>query len=544
MEEIKGKSNNSIIYAYEGYTYNVDKRQRTHTYRCSTRRITGCRGLAKVGEDGKIIVNPFHNHAPDNARIQKHGLKQEMLRLSRETLQTPKSIFDDVSRRNPESAALITFKSIKSQLHRERIKSRSKLPQSIAMLADQLKYYTSINHIYKGCVTASDGKKALLFSSDKLLQALESSSEIFCDSTFNVVPQVPSFSQLYTIHTRYMDRVIAVALILCEACTTALYEIIWSKLIDLVPNLLVNIKFIMTDYEWAAMSAMEKYFPNATIYGCWFHLNQALQKKWNHLGLHHFSSIILSMAMTIPLLPEQYLTQAYHILCNNCEDTNSNYDKLKEFLTYFERTWLSKASKVNLYKYPVRTNNEVESFHNVLHRKLGQHRNVWMYLEKLQNIIADRTIDLERLKNNIEVRSVRSRKNMERDKKILQAQTDLISERLPLEQFLCIFNDKLDDFSYKENLIVQTSEDVLNESSPIKTDFAQCENMGIEMICPITNTSEFKKESQKLSEKNIENTKNRQVLEPIENVDIKVTSNNGTSMHVQLYCNPFQRYKK
>lgn len=99
MEEIKGKLKNSIIYAYEGYTYNIDKRQQKHTYRCSTRRTTGCRGLAKVGEDGKIIVNPFHNHAPDNAKIQKYVLKQEMLRLSCETLQTPKIIFDDVSRR-------------------------------------------------------------------------------------------------------------------------------------------------------------------------------------------------------------------------------------------------------------------------------------------------------------------------------------------------------------------------------------------------------------------------------------------------------------
>lgn len=99
IEEIKGKSKNGIIYVYEGYTYNVDKRQRIHTYRCSSRRITGCRGLAKVTEDGKIIVNPFHNHAPDNARIQKYTLKQEMLRLSRETLQTPKNIFDDISRR-------------------------------------------------------------------------------------------------------------------------------------------------------------------------------------------------------------------------------------------------------------------------------------------------------------------------------------------------------------------------------------------------------------------------------------------------------------
>lgn len=94
-------------------------------------------------------------------------------------------LIHDTFCRNSDSAALIAFKSIKSQLHRERIKNRSKLPKSITTLADQLKYYTSIN-IYKGCVTASDGKKALFFSNDILLQALESSTEIFCDSTFNV----------------------------------------------------------------------------------------------------------------------------------------------------------------------------------------------------------------------------------------------------------------------------------------------------------------------------------------------------------------------
>lgn len=91
------------------------------------------------------------------------------------------------------------------------------------------------------------------------------------------------------------------------------------------------------------------------------------------------------MAMTIPLLPEQYFTQGYYLLRNNCEETNPNCDKLKEFLTYFERTWLSKAAKVSVYKCPVRTNNAVESFHNVLNKKLGgQHRNVWTFLGKLR----------------------------------------------------------------------------------------------------------------------------------------------------------------
>lgn len=92
----------------------------------------------------------------------------------------------DIFHRNPETAALMAFKSIRSQLTRERLKSRPKLPQSIAALADELIHYTPVSHIYKGSVTASDGKTAFLFSDDKLLIALESSNEIYCDGTFSV----------------------------------------------------------------------------------------------------------------------------------------------------------------------------------------------------------------------------------------------------------------------------------------------------------------------------------------------------------------------
>lgn len=95
---MKGKSHNSTVFAYEGYVYNIDKRLQS-TYRCSTRRTTGCRGLAKVGLDDKVIIDHSHNHTPNHAKVQTYLLKQEMLRLSRETLQTPKTIFDDVSRR-------------------------------------------------------------------------------------------------------------------------------------------------------------------------------------------------------------------------------------------------------------------------------------------------------------------------------------------------------------------------------------------------------------------------------------------------------------
>ncbi|XP_071573296.1 uncharacterized protein [Temnothorax nylanderi] len=437
--------------------------------------------------------------------------------------QALQQLLADLVIRDPETAALIAFKSIRSQLNRERIKSRPKLPQSIATLADELNHYTPISHIYKGSVTASDGKKAFLFSDDKLLTALELSTEIYCDGTFSVVPRAPSLSQLYTIHIRYMDKVIAVLFILCEARTVALYEKIWSKVLEFVPGLQTNIKFIMTDYECAAMNAMEKYFPNATIHGCWFHLNQALQRKWNHLGLRNSPSVILSMTMTIPLLPEQYFTEAYHILCNTCEENDPDYEKIKEFLIYVEKTWLSKASKISVYKCPVRTNNAVESFHNVINRKLGGHHpNVWLFLEKLGNVIMDQTIDLKRLHNNEDVRSVRSRKSIERDMKIFQAQIDLISGRLPLQQFLRMFIGKLDDYRYKENSTVQRSEDTLDESlTNNETDSTPCANVATEICTNSDILLQPKVKIQRLSEKDIINKKNRPVLKSIENVKQK-----------------------
>ncbi|XP_024881246.1 uncharacterized protein LOC112460684 [Temnothorax curvispinosus] len=161
------------------------------------------------------------------------------------------------------------------------------------------------------------------------------------------------------------------------------------------------------------------------------------------------------MTMTIPLLPEQYFTKAYHILCNTCEENDPDYEKIKEFLIYVEKTWLSKALKISVYECPVKTNNAVESFCNVINKKLGDHHpNMWLFLEKLGNVIMDQTIDLKRLHNNEEVRSVRSRKSIERDVKIFETQIDLISGRLLLQQFLRMFIGKLDDYRWKESFTV------------------------------------------------------------------------------------------
>ncbi|XP_077280505.1 uncharacterized protein LOC143907535 [Temnothorax americanus] len=54
-------------------------------------------------------------------------------------------------------------------------------------------------------VTYSNGKTALIFTSNELLQESQKSTELYVDGTFNIVPRVPLMSQLYTIYTRFVN---------------------------------------------------------------------------------------------------------------------------------------------------------------------------------------------------------------------------------------------------------------------------------------------------------------------------------------------------
>jgi len=62
--------------------------------------------------------------------------------------------------------------------------------------------------------------------------------------------------------------------ILSESRSSNMYRAIWNKIIDLV--LQQNLKFIMSDYEIAAMKVINEPFPAVEAHGCWFHYNQVL----------------------------------------------------------------------------------------------------------------------------------------------------------------------------------------------------------------------------------------------------------------------------
>lgn len=50
----------------------------------------------------------------------------------------------------------------------------------------------------------------------------------------------------------YILQGIGMIFILCESRSSNMYTAIWKKIIELVPMLQQNLKFIMSDYEMAA----------------------------------------------------------------------------------------------------------------------------------------------------------------------------------------------------------------------------------------------------------------------------------------------------
>ncbi|XP_078053571.1 uncharacterized protein LOC144479006 [Augochlora pura] len=184
-----------------------------------------------------------------------------------------------------------------------------------------------------------------------------------------MVPRMPLFHQLYTVHIRYNDTGIGIIFVLCECRTKTMYNAIWRKIVSLVPRLQDNLETVMCDYKRAAIESVQAQFPRVTIHGCWFHFTQALLRKWKKLGLQAAPREILSVAMTMPLAPSDMFPEALHQIQLVVDRLCGTFPNVLLFMAYLRNVWLPISSKVSVYGSAVRTNNIAESFHSAIIRK-------------------------------------------------------------------------------------------------------------------------------------------------------------------------------
>jgi len=378
---------------YEGYLHNKNRTTQTSVHwKCVIRT---CKG--RVTTVGNYIRNSSpHAHPPEDSSSIRF-MSNIRKRAREETTPMPTLYREELSRQNPENVANVpSFSSVSSALYRHRRHSIPHLPE------------TRSNVVLEGPWTETcDGRPFLLFDDgedDKILafcsidqlRALQSADILYMDGTFSTCPTL--WNQLYIIHARTGTCTYPLVFALLPDRQTATYRRLFSKLKAAVEELL-NLRLapvtVQTDFEQAAIRALQHEFPESEVKGCFFHFTQALWRKIQDLGLavpYKEDDSVKTWARRaagLPLLPAADVQDVWVDVMEETPDIHG----AELFNDYMVTTWVDTDARfpISLWNHHdtagPRTNNNLEGFHHKLNRALPhRHPNIYRFIELIKNI--------------------------------------------------------------------------------------------------------------------------------------------------------------
>jgi len=158
-------------------------------------------------------------------------------------------------------------------------------------------------------------------------------------------------------------------------------------------------RVFLTDFELAAIDAIQEVFPNDTTKGCTFHFRQALMRRLADIGLRtEYSSTgipcvkdWIRQIMGLTLLPIVFLPSVWSALKHPPHYPDADImSKMTQFSSYFERTWMQGSYPPSLWSHfdnvGPRTTNLAEGWHSSLNHSFGvSHPSASNFLHWLQS---------------------------------------------------------------------------------------------------------------------------------------------------------------
>ena len=159
-----------------------------------------------------------------------------------------------------------------------------------------------------------------------------------------------------------------------------------------------DVRKITIDFETALWKAFRCLLPNVKLQGCVFHWTQAVWRKVSYDNLIRKAASgelqkVLQSAyqndegtynytrklMALPFLPEHEIPPMFENLSQQVQDP-----ALCNLVTYIKDRWIESQifppTNWSIYKQAIRTNNDIEGWHNALNRHAGSRANLSFYL--------------------------------------------------------------------------------------------------------------------------------------------------------------------
>ena len=143
-----------------------------------------------------------------------------------------------------------------------------------------------------------------------------------------------------------------------------------------------NLNSAVIDFESATWLGLRDCFPDIDLRGCGFHWSQAIYRQVQelHLGPAYMKggdiTTTIKKLLALPYLPHRLMEKHFKGMMSEAS-APGNDERLVKLLDYVNRCWFSSPvwspKDFCLYQRLVRTNNDLEGYHNRINKKLPRH---------------------------------------------------------------------------------------------------------------------------------------------------------------------------
>ena len=159
--------------------------------------------------------------------------------------------------------------------------------------------------------------------------------------TFKIAPQI--FYQLCVIHILYKGSVLPVVYILLQRMSEEAYSRALMQLHCMDNEIAPS--YILCDYEKVFHKAFLSVLGNAEVFGCFFHLSQAVWRKIQDLDLTNlycsseeirkYTKMLLALAFVPPIAIINVFESLHGVIP----------DELDDLVLYFQDTWIGRPCR-------------------------------------------------------------------------------------------------------------------------------------------------------------------------------------------------------